>query len=408
MRDFLLPDVGEGLAEAELLAWLVEVGDQVTEGQPIAEVSTDKVNVELPSPCDGVIGELPWRVTDVIPVGATLARIETAGQQQTEPADPAKPAQQTEPAHEPPAKPAGVPAEPGTRDRRVVAAPSTRRVAREQGIDLTRVRGSGPGGRILRADLEQPGATTSPDRAPAPAPTPAVPGQSWTELPLSGVRLTSAKRLEHSARTYATATTTFTVHGDGLLRLRSALRSEVEGEQVGMLALMLKAVSAALVRNPRFNARVDEESRTLLVGSHVDLAVAIATEHGLTVPAVRAVQEKSARRVHAEVRELSERAHAQRLTAQEMDGATFTVSSTGSLERSRMVSTTPIINPPQVATLWLSRIADAPRVGQGGLEAGPVLTGSISFDHRFIDGAEAVAMINDLTLFLEEPERALA
>lgn len=406
MRDFLLPDVGEGLAEAELLAWLVEVGDEVSEGQPIAEVSTDKVNVEIPSPCDGVVRELPWSVNDSIPVGATVARIETTGTPGERPAARVaeRPAEVETLAEQPDATPGGPPqAEPR---HRVVAAPSTRRLARERGIDLARVRGKGPGGRILRADLER-----SDEQEPlalARPPTTAGTGQSWTELQLTGVRLTSAKRLEHSARTYATATSTFTVHGDGLLRLRTALRSDVEGEQVGTLALMLKAVAAALVRNPRFNGRVDEERRTLLVGSDVDLAVAIATEHGLTVPAVRAVQAKSARRVHAEVRELSERAHAQTLTAQELADSTFTVSSTGSLERSRVVSTTPIINPPQVATLWLSRIADAPRAVEGRLEVGPVLTGSISFDHRFIDGAEATAMINDLTLFLEAPERALA
>lgn len=387
MRDFLLPDVGEGLAEAELLGWLVAVGDEVAEGQPIAEVSTDKVNVEIPAPCDGVVRELPWQVDDTIPVGAVLARIEPAGDAAPEAAPTLR--------------------QPPVAVRRVVAAPSTRRLAHERGIDLSTVRGSGPAGRILRADLDRAGESAAPAAGPAPAP--AEPGrQRWEEVPLRGVRLTSAKRLEHSARTYAAATSTFTVHGDGLLRLREALRSDVEGEHVGTLALMLKAVAAALARNPRFNARVDEERRTLLVGSDVDLAVAVATEHGLTVPVLRAVQDKTARRVHAEVRELSARAHAQRLTPGEMDGATFTVSSTGALERARVVSTTPIINPPQVATLWLSRIADAPRVVAGRLEAGPLLTGSISFDHRFVDGAEATAMINDLTLFLEEPERALA
>lgn len=410
MRDFLLPDVGEGLAEAELLGWLVQVGDEVAEGQPIAEVSTDKVNVEIPAPCDGVVRELPWQVEDTIPVGAVLARIEPANSDAPTPADDPAPLEPpSAAAHRDRPEGSSAPAveQQPVAVRRVVAAPSTRRLAHERGIDLTTVQGSGPAGRILRADLDR--AVDPSTQTPVACPVGGPPGrQRWEEVALRGVRLTSAKRLEHSARTYATATSTFTVHGDGLLRLREALRSDVAEEQVGTLALMLKAVAAALTRNPRFNARVDEERRTLLMGSDVDLAVAVATDNGLTVPVLRAVQERTARRIHAEVRELSDRAHAQRLTPAEMEGATFTVSSTGALERARVVSTTPIINPPQVATLWLSRIAEAPRVVDGRLEAGPLLTGSISFDHRFIDGAEVTAMINDLTLFLEEPERALA
>jgi len=394
MREFSLPDIGEGLAEAELLDWLVEVGEQVREGQPLAEISTDKVNVEIPAPCDGIIVELPWEVNDSIPVGATLAVLDTGEDVPESSSAPAEVLVETHARHaDDPAVRIPAPS--------YAAAPSTRRLARDLSVDLEAVHGSGPGGRILRGDVEDHAAPPLPASAAAPS------SQTWQDVPLTGVRATSARRMEQSARTYATATTTFTVNADGLLRLREVFATDVTSEQVGTLAMIIRAVGATLVRNPRFNARVDEERQSLLIGSEVDVAVAVATEHGLTVPVVRSVQTTTLSRIHARIKEVSELARSERLTRADLEGATFTVSSTGSMERATMTSTTPLINPPQVATLWLSRINVAPRVVDGRLEAGPVMTGSISFDHRFIDGAEATAFINDLTGFLEQPERSL-
>lgn len=425
MVEFLLPDVGEGIAEAEILGWLVAPGDRVVEGQPLVEISTDKVNVELPAPCDGTVTALHHAVGDVVPVGTPLLTIDPDGAPGSVP----PPSADT-------ARPAAAPTQPSARIHPVPATPPTRRLARQLGVDLTTVRGSGPDGRILRSDViaaaealgrvpsaepVTPSSVPTPSVATMPAPAPAAPA---TPVPTSaadatstvdgvrrerprGVRATAAERMRYSAQTYATVTTTFEVPGDGILRLaRLPLSDDTDG-QLGVLPVLLAAVARVLTHHPRFNATVDEAAGELLIHHQVNLAVAVATDDGLVVPVLRDAARRRPQELRAELADLVERARTSRLRREDTVDGTFTVSSTGGLERAQFVGTTPLINPPQVATLWCSRITTRPRVTDGRLEAGPMLACSLSFDHRFLDGADATAFINDLAVVFSEPERAL-
>ncbi len=387
MYEFRLPDIGEGIHEAELVEWLVAVGDRIAEGDDVAVINTDKVTVELPAPCAGLVLALHGAAGEVIDVGSVLAVIDdgqaaadTAG---AEP--PAAPAAQSIGA----TLAANRPAAP------VVAAPALRRLAAELGVDLARLAGSGPDGRILRQDVE-----AAAGRGSAP--------DAGRRLPLGAARAAAARHLAQSVHSAATSTTSFEVMGDGLRQLieRRGPEAEALGLRLGPLAPIAKCVAAALARHERFNATIDQDGRTLILHDGVDLGVAVAAPAGLVVPVLRGADRRPLMEVQAAIAELSLRARDNRLGLDDLKGGSFTLSSTGGLERATIVSTRPIINPPQTAILWVSRIVDRPRVIDGRLEAGPMMAASLSFDHRFIDGAEATAFINDLAGLLQDPEAA--
>ena len=419
MFEFKLPDVGEGIAEAELIEWLVEPGQPVEEGDPIAFVGTDKVNVELPSPRTGVIRELRFEEGVVVDVGEVLvvievtsdAKEEAAAGAESAPAPPAAspvPESTTEPprtpfAPEAPVSPANsAPAAP--MGRPVVAAPSTRRYAAERGVELIEVAGSGPAGRILREDVDRAASA-----AATPPPTTDDAGPLRIE-PLRGARAVAAERMARSARETATATTTFEVDADELLRVLASARPAAErrGVKLTPVALIAKCVAVALADHPRLNATIAEDGQGLELHEHIDLGVAVASTAGLLVPVLRDVGSRSLTNIAAALVDVAERARRGAVSVNELRGGSFTLSSTGGIERARIISTTPVLNLPHVATLWVSRIEDRPRVRGGDLESGPVLTASLSFDHRFIDGADATAFINALSASLEDPIGGLA
>jgi pyruvate dehydrogenase E2 component (dihydrolipoamide acetyltransferase) len=382
MYEFRLPDIGEGLSEAELLEWLVKVGDQIQEGDDLASISTDKVNVDLPSPTSGVVAELPWEVGDVIPVGDVFMRIddsiERSVEAETEHA-------RTTAASDPPAAAAVREQTP-----RMKAAPALRRYASEQGVDLALVTPSGPDGRLLRADI---------DAYLRRQTTGAESGEAVTErFRLSGARRIAAKRLAESSRTLATTTQSFEVCADAIIAETHRLAEECgeNGPRITPLPVIAKCVAKTLSRHRKFNANIDESDNALQMHSQVNLGFAVDTGAGLMVPVVHDVNGKDTMSLAAEMSDIAQRARADALKLDDVRGATFTLSSTGGLERATMVATTPVINLPNVAMLWVSRISDRPRVVSGKLEAGPVMACTLSFDHRFIDGAEGTAFINDL------------
>lgn len=371
--EFKLPDIGEGLSEAELLAWLVEVGDSISEGDDIASISTDKVNVDLPSPRSGVVVELPWSVGDIIPVGDVFMRIEDSRE-----------TTQGTGASESGITPATMTPEPvREQQQNVRAAPALRRYAKEQGVDLTLVTPTGPNGQLLRADVD-----TFLQRSAG----------GVERFRLSGARLAASKRLAESSHTLATVTQTFEVFADGIVAAVSRLAGECgdDDPKITPLPVIAKCVADVLARHGKFNATIDESGDGLLLHRQVNLGFAVDTEVGLMVAVVRDVNSKDTAALAVEILEVAERARADALTLEDVRGATFTISSTGGLERATMVATTPIINLPNIATLWVSRITDRPRVVSGALEAGPVMACTLSFDHRYIDGAEGTAFINDL------------
>ncbi|MDP6704887.1 MAG: dihydrolipoamide acetyltransferase family protein [Alphaproteobacteria bacterium] len=360
MYEFKLPDVGEGISEAELLEWRVEVGDAVAEGADIAVVETDKITVELPAPRAGRIASRRGEPGETIAVGTVLVVIDDGGEAAVETATPA----------------------PGGKAK---AAPATRRLARELGVDLSALTGSGPGGRITRADVEAAAGTE-------PA--------SQRRLPLSGARATAARALARSVHTLATSTTSFEVAGDGILALLDAAPRE---QRITATAVIAKCLAAVLVQHPRFNATIDDERNELISYDAVDLGIAVAAPSGLVVPVLRGVEARSLSELAESIADLSARARKDALTLDDVKGGSFTLSSTGGAERATFISTRPIIHQPQSAILWASRITERPRVRDCKLEAGPIMACSLSFDHRYIDGMEATAFINDLAAALESP-----
>jgi pyruvate dehydrogenase E2 component (dihydrolipoamide acetyltransferase) len=420
--EFKLPDIGEGIHEAELLQWSVQPGQRIKEGQDVAVMNTDKVAVDLPSPRSGTVVSLHGAVGDVITVGTVIMVLEmqdASGAAVLAAAQPPAAADSAMPAPPQPAAGEANKSEEGY----FAAGPSVRRLARELGVSLAQVAGSGPRGRILRADVEAAGrpapaavampapATTEPATAePVTGRTPGrMPGRTRRRERLAGARLASARNLHGSVQRSVTTTTTFEVPGDGLLRLQSVLapQAQLHDLKLSPLHLIAKCVAAALVRHERFNATIDEDTQELLLRESADLGIAVAAADRLVVPVVYGADQRLLFDLVRAMDDHARRAREGRLLLSELSGGSFTVSSTGGMERATMLSTRPIINPPQTATLWASRIIDRPRVVQGALSAGPMLTASLSFDHRFIDGAEAVRFINDLADLLEYPERAL-
>ena len=375
--EFELPDIGEGLSEAELLDWLVGVGDLIEEGQDIASISTDKVNVDIPSPRAGTVADLPWSVGDVIPVGDVFMRIEVAEVSgNSVVADNPYP-ERTDEVRDQTTKSAPA--------ARVKAPPALRRYAKEVGVDLAVVTPTGDRGQVLRADI---------DRYLESGQTEAV-SQGPDIFKLSGARLAAAKRLSESSNRMATASQSFDVFGDSILAATEAA-SATESTQLSPLAVIAERVAKVLGSHRKFNAILTDTDNELALQTHVNLGIAVNTEHGLMVPVVPKADQKSAIEISRCLGDIVGRAREDRLTPDDIRGATFTVSSTGGLEQATMTSTSPVINLPNVATLWLSRITDRPRVVNGTLQAGPLMSCTLAFDHRFIDGAEGQAFINDL------------
>jgi pyruvate/2-oxoglutarate dehydrogenase complex dihydrolipoamide acyltransferase (E2) component len=396
MFEFILPDIGEGISEALLINWTISPGDQIEEDQLIATISTDKVDVELPSPRAGTVKELCWQPGDTVQVGSIFMRLETDGDDDAVAPQPvgvekekrksSAPAKAQKPAVSDP---------PPAKSDKVIAAPSTRKLAADKGIDLNTISGSGDDGRILRKDLESS--------------QPQVSGTPRREAP-SGVRATMAERMGYSVQTLAHSTLNFEVAADGLLDLqhRLAPAAEIDGLKLSISVIIAKCVAAALTRHPRFNATIDEEARGLLLHDAVHLGLALASDRGLTVPVLRDVQDKSLFALARQLADTVARGRDNKLQATDYRDGTFTLSNTGALETASFLSARPVINAPQTAILWVSRIRNRPRVIDDELEAGPMINCSLSFDHRFIDGADGIAFINDIAALFEIPEQALA
>jgi pyruvate/2-oxoglutarate dehydrogenase complex dihydrolipoamide acyltransferase (E2) component len=418
MYEFILPDIGEGISEAMLISWTVKVGQQVAEGEEVATVSTDKVDVELPAPCAGIVGELCWKPGDTIKVGSVFMRIDT-GDKVVSSQAPGGCKHGTAAGKTKLPKPELVPGEilPGMRPaapqsviapdsgvaRLVTAAPSTRKLAADLGIDLASVSGSGDGGLILRADVER--------FAQLRAAQPRAGGSTETRRePLSGVRAAMAERMARSVHTLAHSTMNFEMRADAFLAMIERLKpgAREAGVQLSVTALLAKCLEGPLRRHARFNSTIDEERRELVLHGAVNLGVAMATERGLVVPVLQGIGSVTLFGIARQLGDVVARARSGNLAAAEMASGTFTLSNTGALETATIVSTRPVINAPQAATLWVSRAQARPVVNDGVLGVGQVINASLSFDHRFIDGADTVAFINDFAAMVETPERALA
>jgi pyruvate dehydrogenase E2 component (dihydrolipoamide acetyltransferase) len=413
--EFLLPDIGEGVVEAEILKWFVKPGDQVVEDQPIAEVMTDKATVTIPSPRRGLVTRLLWKEGDVAKVHHALVEMEVepgaAGLAPVVllPKAPAPATATDDPSPSADARAAvaraidrASPGPGSARPGRALAAPAVRALAREMGVDLQRVRGSGPGGRVTKEDVR---GWSGPDgEAPAaPSRPPGGAAQGEVEVvPVRGLRRRIAEKMALSKRTAAHFT--FVEQADATelvaLKERMARAAAPEGVRVTFLPFVLKAAVAALRKFPQLNASFDEERGEIHRKRWYDLGIAAATDQGLTVPVVRRADQRSILDLAREIERLGAESRAGRLRPEDVGNSTFTVTSLGALGG---MFATPVINHPEVAILGIHRIRPTPVARDGQVVVRDVMHVSLTSDHRVVDGTEAAEFTYEVIRHLEDP-----
>jgi 2-oxoisovalerate dehydrogenase E2 component (dihydrolipoyl transacylase) len=416
-----VPDIGEGIAEVELVAWHVKPGDQVTEDQALADVMTDKASVEIPCPVVGRVLALGGEVGQMMAVGSELIRIEVEGVQRV-PKGAAKAAASTArvatpapaparatapvPATTPVMPAAPVPSPQASRDR-PIASPSVRRRAWELGIDLQQVTPSGKAGRIMQADLDshlRSHATTLPPM-PATAAPPAM-GLALREgeeaVPIVGVRRKIAQRMQEAKRRIPHFSYVEEIDVTELEALRAALNARwgAQRPRLTLLPFLMRAMVVALPRFPDVNARLDDEAGVLTRHRAVHLGVATHTGAGLMVPVVRHAEARDLWACAAELTRLTELARSGRATRDELTGSTITITSLGALGG---IVTTPVINLPEVAIVGVNRIVERPTMRSGSVVPRLTMNLSSSFDHRVIDGIVAAEFVQALRGLLECP-----
>lgn len=381
----VLPQVGETVVEGTIDRWLKQVGERVEKYEPLVEIVTDKVNVELPSPVSGRLLEILVPEGTTVPVGAELAIIEEEAAAVGAPAP--APAPAAAPAA---AKPSPQPA--GAFPPR--ATPRVRRLARERGVDLAQVKGTGPGGRILERDVL---AFAEAEAAPVPAAPAAAEEEA---LPVSAVRRTIAQRMAHSYSTIPHAWLMMEADVTPLVRLRESLRDEFRRQhdaELTYLAFAIKAAAEALRQHLQVNSTWAEER--IVVKRRINMGVAIATDYGLMVPVIRDADRKSIAGLALELHELTERARSGKLTLEDVQGGTFTINNTGTFGS---IVSKPIINAPQAAILTTEAITKRPVVtSDDAIAARSIMNLCLSFDHRILDGAEAAAFLRAVKERLE-------
>ena len=436
-----MPDIGEGIAEVELVAWHVKPGERVVEDQPLADVMTDKANVEIPSPVVGTVLALGGEVGEVLAVGAELVRIEVEGEAEAsratstgsvrrEVATPDPSPVRVEPVEAPPATPvrAGLAKASPTnpiqahsvevprstslsyatapgRDR-PIASPSVRRRAWELGIELAQVRGSGAGGRILQADLDAH-AARSPRRAPLAAaaaePSPAATQDRVEQIRVIGLRRKIAQKMQESKRRIPHFTYVEEVDVTEVEALRARLneRHAAARGKLTLLPLLMRALVLAVREFPLVNARFDDEAGIVTRHAAVHLGIATQTDNGLMVPVVRHAEARDLWSSAREVARLAEAARSGSATRDELSGSTITITSLGALGG---IVSTPVINHPEVAIVGVNRIVERPVFARGGgIAARQTMNLSSSFDHRVVDGVDAARFIQALRGYLESP-----
>jgi pyruvate dehydrogenase E2 component (dihydrolipoamide acetyltransferase) len=442
-RPFVLPDLGEGLTEAEIVKVLVHEGEDVQEDAPLLEVETDKATVEIPSPMSGRVEKIHVSPNQTVHVGEVLVTFSDAagasGKQAADTLDPTRRlapesrtsvgngrARQT-PPEAPSTRREPVAAPVAERTGPVPATPATRRLARELGVDLRAVHGSGPGGRVTDADVRA--ATGGPSKASAsaareksPAPTaaakplaltvtePPLPRfEQWGEVerqPLSHLRRTIAERMTLSATVIPHVT-----HFDraditdlDAVITRNLEAARAQGVTLTLTSFLLKAAALALREHPQFNASLDAAAGELIVKRYVHLGVAVAAERGLIVPVIRDVDAKPVIEVARELAALAGRVREGKAALDELRGGTFTVTNIGALGGTGAI---PIINYPEVAILGVARARQEPAVRDGQIVPRLLLPLSLTFDHRVADGADGARFASAIVRRLEHPDQLL-
>jgi len=415
-RSILMPDVGEGVAEAEIVEWTVKVGDLVKEDQVVAAVMTDKANVEIPTPVGGTVLWLGGAVGDVLAVGSELIRIEAPGLPDLPPpasrkpkaakVEAVKPSPAPEPEEAPPtAQPAASPplaaaaGPPRAAGEKPLASPAVRLRAREAGVDLRQVRGSGPAGRIHHDDLtvflDRPAATSTPAQGRAP-------DMRVEAIKVVGLRRRIAQNMAEATRRIAHFSYVEEVDVTALEELRTALNasSSESRPKLTLLPFLMLGIVKAVADFPQINAHYDDDEDVIRRFGAVHLGVATQTPAGLTVPVVRHAETLSLYDVAREMKRVTEAARSGLAERAEMSGSTITLTSLGALGG---IVSTPVINRPEVAIVGVNKMVIKPVWRDNAFVPRKTMNLSSSFDHRVVDGFDAASFIQRLRALIEQP-----
>jgi 2-oxoglutarate dehydrogenase E2 component (dihydrolipoamide succinyltransferase) len=414
MADIRVPALGESVTEATIGKWFKKPGDPVAVDEPLVELETDKVTIEVPAPAAGVLADIAAKDGETVAVGALLGQIRegAAVPGKASPAPTGQPEQKTdttapinaateEPRPQTVAKPADAP-----------IAPSVRRMAAESSIDVSTVPGSGKDGRVTKGDMmaaiERAASAPTPVAQPAAAvqaraPSPADDAAREERIKMTRLRATIARRLKEAQNTAAMLTTFNEVDMSAVMNLRSQYRDLFErkhGVKLGFMGFFVRACVQALKEIPAVNAEID--GGDIVYKNYYHIGVAVGTEKGLVVPVVRECDKKSLAQIELEIADLGRRARDGTLKIEEMQGGTFTISN-GGIYGSLM--STPILNAPQSGILGMHKIEDRPVVVAGKIEIRPMMYLALSYDHRLVDGREAVTFLVRVKEILEDPRR---
>ncbi len=412
--DFVLPDLGEGITEGEIRKWLVKEGDAVAEHQAVLEIETDKAVVEVPSPKGGTVLKISKEEGETAKVGEVLMVIGEAGERIEEPRVAEKkpageqrpksvsvvgelPEEEEEVRPAVTERPGPVPAvgatAPAEREAGVLATPAVRAFAKEHGVGLETIKGSGPGGSITREDVLK--ASKQPPKAEDQY-------GAVERIAIKGIRKTIAKNLVLAQKTTAFVTETDEADITDLWELREREKIPLQDKKIHLtfMPFFIKAVQHTLMEYGLFNASVDEEREEIIVKKYFNIGVAVDTPEGLIVPVVRNVEKKTIRELAAELQNLSRQARDRTIKLEDLKGSTFTITNYGTYGST---FATPIINYPDVAILGTGKITDKPWVKGGRIVVRKILPLSLTFDHRVNDGAGAAKFLTRLVGYLEDP-----
>ncbi|MNK94945.1 Dihydrolipoyllysine-residue acetyltransferase component of pyruvate dehydrogenase complex [compost metagenome] len=432
VMDVKLPELGEGVSEGELVKWLVKPGDSVKADQPVAEVLTDKATVEVPTPTAGVVKDLKFKSGDVVKVGATMITLESSGGATAAPAGAQRevPAsahanfqaapQASAPAATAKQPPAGATAGiyPPVAESRVLATPATRRLARESGVDINGLTGSGLAGRVTREDVMGAGggagAMSARSSTPVSAPGMTIPrpayqgpaGAQEERVALIGIRKRIAENMQKSKHIVPHFTIMDEAKVDNLVAMRDSLKeyAEKQGTKITYLPIVMKAMIATMREFPMFNASIDDAAGEIVYKKYFNIGFAADTPNGLVVPVIKNADQKTILEISKEILDLSKRARDNKLKPDEMKGSNITITNIGSIGGTYA---TPVINHPEVAILGMYKIDEKPVIKDGQLKAIKVMNYTMTADHRLIDGAVAARFLAAFISRIENPGKLL-
>ncbi|MUK88980.1 2-oxo acid dehydrogenase subunit E2 [Ornithinibacillus sp. L9] len=402
-------DIGEGMNEGEIINYFVSVGDRVSVDQPLVEMQTDKMVAEIPSPATGTVKAIHHEVGTTVTIGTPILEIDDGKEMN------ASSEKEVSAAISTPEKPEVFQAhkqqEAKKPPKRIIAAPHTRRIARENDVDIEKVQGSGPAGRVLDEDIfnyirkQQSQSTKTEEKAQSVASqvNDSIEISETDTIPFTGIRKQIAQKMTTSLSTIPHVTHFDEADVTNLMKLRRELKDT--GENISIVAFFLKAIAITLKDFPIFNAQLDEENDVIRLHKNYHIGLATDTTNGLLVPVLRDVDRKNLREIHSEMKELTKKAQEGKLTVQEIRGGTFTISNVGPLGGT---AATPIINHPQTGIIAFHKTKKTPVVIEDNqIAVRSIMTMSLSFDHRVADGAYAVRFTNRFNELIENPNRLM-